>query len=127
MYLDFLVKRFRMTSKKTITEKNLTTIQISKSTVQQLRRAESYPRETYDCIIARLVEVHATVVAKVKSLEAYPNEPVECIVARLVDERSRRISRGEQAKSSEKAEESVDKSGAAEAFQKELSKLTGQK
>lgn len=35
-----------MTSKKTITEKNLTTIQLAKPTVLRLRQAEAYPRET---------------------------------------------------------------------------------
>jgi hypothetical protein len=116
-----------MTSKRTIAAKNLTTIQLSKATVQRLRQAESYPRETYDCIILRLSEEHTALAAKLKMLEAYPNEPVESTVDRLVIEHNSRISKGEQGNPIEKAKESTDGSDAAEVFQKELAKITGQK
>ena len=119
-----------MTSKKTIAARNLTTIQVSKEAVQQLRQAESYPRETYDCIIARLVEVHTTMAAKLKGLEAYPHEPYENIVARLVEEHNHQIPSDEQVKNTERSKVNIDKSDtadAAEAFQKELAKITGQK
>ena len=116
-----------MTSKKTIAERNLTTIQLSKETVERLRQQESYPRETYDRIIARLVEVHTAVAGKLKGVEAYPHEPVENIVARLVEKNNKRIPREEQDKLIETATESTDKTNAAEAFQKELAKITVQK
>jgi hypothetical protein len=116
-----------MTSKRTIAAKNLTTIQLSKAAVHRLRQAESYPRETYDCIILRLSEEHMALAVKLKMLEAYPHEPVESTVDRLVIEHNCRISKGEQGKLIETVKESTDGSDAAEAFQKELTKLTGQK
>lgn len=112
-----------MTSKKTIAERNLTTIQLSKETVQRLRQSESYPRETYDCIIARIVEVHTALADKLKTLEAYPREPVESIVARLVEKHNTRIPKRKEATN---IGQNSDKTSAAEAFQKEFSKMTGQ-
>lgn len=112
-----------MTSKKTTAERNLTTIQLSKETVQRLRQAESYPRETYDCIIARIVAVHTTLAAKLKTLEAYPRELVESIVARLVEEHNNRVPKKKEATN---IRQNGDETSAAEAFQKELSKITGQ-
>jgi predicted YcjX-like family ATPase len=116
-----------MTSKKTIAERNLTTIQVSKETVQRLRQAESYPRETYDRIIARLVEVHMVIAGKLKGVESYPHEPIESIVARLVQAHNRRIPMEEQVKKDGAGKVNSDKSDAAKAFQKELAKITGQK
>jgi hypothetical protein len=115
-----------MTSKKTIAARNLTTIQLSKETVQRLRQAKSYPRETYDCIMTRLLELHAALAAKLKGLEAYPHEPQESIVARLIEERNNRIPKNEQGEAIEKNKENSDETDAAEAFQKELAKITGQ-
>jgi len=115
-----------MTSKRTIAERNLTTIQLSKETVQQLREAESYPRETYDCIMARLLELHSDLASKLKSLEAYPHEPIQSIVTRLIEERNTPIPKKQQAKPTMHNKENDDKTDAAEAFQKELSKMTGQ-
>ena len=115
-----------MTSKKTIAEKNLTTIQLSKTTVQQLRRAESYPRETYDHVISRIVQANVAIAAKLKGQEAYPNESCESIVARLVEEHNSSFQRLEhrqnKAAGAEKAE--TGEPNAAETFQKELKKLT---
>jgi hypothetical protein len=119
-----------MTSKKTIASRNLTTIQLSKQTVQHLRQAESYPHETYDCIIARLVEVNTALAAKLKVLEAYPREPVESIIARLIAKHNYQNRNDEQAKTTERSKVNSDKDGggdAAEAFQRELAKITGQK
>jgi len=115
-----------MTSKKTIAEKNLTTIQLSRSTVQQLRRAESYPRETYDHVISRIVQANLTIAAKLKGLEAYPNEPCESIVARLVEEHNSSFQRLEhrQNKAAEPKKADIEEPNAAETFQKELKKLT---
>jgi hypothetical protein len=115
-----------MTSKKTIAERNLTTIQLSKQTVQHLRQAESYPRETYDCIIDRLFELRTVLAQKLKGLEAYPHEPCESIVARLVEEHNNRVSKREQEKTAERNKLNTDKADAAEAFQKERAKITGQ-
>jgi|YelNatPaOPRAMG01_1025707.scaffolds.fasta_scaffold14136_8 hypothetical protein len=114
-----------MTSKKTIAERNLTTIQLSKETVQRLRQAESYPRETYDCIIARIVAVHTGLVDKLKALEAYPHEPIESIVAGLIEEHDNRVHKGKEEKPTDIRQNS-DKANAAKVFQKELSKITGQ-
>lgn len=115
-----------MTSKKTIAERSLTTIQLSKTTVQQLRRAASYPRETYDCIISRIVQANVAIATKLKGLEAYPNEPCESIVARLVEEHNRPSPgtecRQRKPMGSEKAE--TGEPNAAGTFQKELTKLT---
>jgi hypothetical protein len=114
-----------MTSKKTIAERNLTTIQLSKETVQRLRQAESYPRETYDCIIARIIALHMALGAKLKALEAYPHEPVESIVARLIEEHNNRVPKRREEKPTDNGESS-SKANAAEAFQKEISKITSQ-
>lgn len=107
-------------------EKNLTTIQLSKPTVQHLRRAESYPRETYDCIISRIVQANVTIAAKLKGLEAYPNEPFESIVARFVEEHNRSFSGLErrQSKPTQLEKAGTGEVNAAETFQKELKKLT---
>jgi hypothetical protein len=115
-----------MTSKKTIADRNLTTIQVSKATVQRLRQAESYPRETYDCIIARLVGMHTAIAEKLKGLEAYPHEPYESIVTKLVEEHANPIPKDGQVKPVERTKKNRDKADAAEAFQKELAKITGQ-
>lgn len=112
-----------MTIKKTIAERNLTTIQLSKETVQRLRQAESYPRETYDCIISRIVTVHMTLESKLKAVEAYPREPIEIVVARLVEEHNNRVSIRKEATD---IKQNNDKANAAQAFQKEFSKITGQ-
>jgi hypothetical protein len=112
-----------MTSKKTIAERNLTTIQLSKETVQRLRQAESYPRENYDCIIARIVAVHTALAAKLKTPEAYPHEPVESIVARLVEEHNNQVPKRKEATD---IRQNNDKANAAEAFQRGFSKITGQ-
>jgi len=115
-----------MTSKKSIAEKNLTTIQLAKPTVIRLRQAEAYPRETYDSIIARIVQSHTAITTKLKSLEAYPNEPCEGIVTRLVEEHNRAVPSPEQTQSKafelDKAKTQVP--NAAETFQRELTKLT---
>ncbi len=120
-----------MTIKKTIAERNLTTIQLSKATVQRLRQAESYPRETYDCIIARLVEVHTALAANLKGLESYPHEPIESTVARLVEEHNHQNPNNDkQAKTTERSNVNNDKADsddAAKTFQRELTKITGQK
>ncbi len=115
-----------MTSKKTIAERNLTTIQLSKETVQKLRQAESYPRETYDCIMMRLLELQSGLTSKLKILEAYPHEPIESIVTRLIEEHNSRTPNKRQAKPIAQNKENDDKTDAAEAFQKELAKITGQ-
>jgi len=114
-----------MTSKKTIAEKNLTTIQLSKPTVQQLRRAESYPRETYDCIISRIVQANVTITAKLKGLEAYPNEPCESIVARLAEEHNQLSTHPEriQSKPTQPEKAGTGELDAAKTFQKELTKI----
>jgi hypothetical protein len=114
-----------MTSKKTIAEKNLTTIQLAKPTVLRLRQAEAYPRETYDSIIARIVQSQTAIAAKLKTLEAYPNEPWEDIVTGLVEEHNRIVRHPEQEplKPSEPNKARTEPS-AAETFQKELAKLT---
>lgn len=121
-----LVESTQMTSKKTIAEKNLTTVQLSKPTVQQLRRAESYPRETYDCIISRIVQSNVTIAARLRGLEAYPNEPYESIVIRLVEEHNRSAPHPErrQSKAAEPEKAETREPDAAETFQKELTKLT---
>ncbi len=101
----------------------MTTIQLSKETVQQLRQAESYPRETYDRIIAGLIELQISVAAKLKDLESYSNEPHLSILDRLVKEHNNRIPEKQQSKSLEKVE---DERGtkASEAFQRKISKIT---
>jgi hypothetical protein len=114
-----------MTSKRTIAERNLTTIQLSKETVQRLRQAESYPRETYNHIIARLVEVHTAIAGRLKGLESYPHEPIESIVDRLVEEHKNRIPTEEHIETVDKSKVSSDRADAAEAFQKELAKMIG--
>ena len=126
LYVYLIVGSPHMTSKKTIAEKNLTTIQLSKPTVQQLRRAESYRRETYDCIISRTIQANVTIAAKLKGLESYPNEPYESIVARLVGEHNRSSPGLEhrQSKSAEPEKAETGEPNAAETFQKELKKLT---
>jgi hypothetical protein len=115
-----------LTIRKTIAERNLTTIQLSKETVQRLRQAESYPRETYGRIVARLLESQMAMATKLKELEAYPHEPYLSIVGRLVKEHDNRIAKEEQGKTVEKARENrCGSANAAEAFQKEISKITG--
>lgn len=115
-----------MTSKKTIAERSLTTIQLSKETVQRLRQAESYPRETHDCIIDRLLKLNTAMAAKLKGLEVYPHEPIESILTRLVEEHNNRIPKGEQVQTVERTNKSNNKVDAAEVFQKEFAKITGQ-
>jgi hypothetical protein len=121
-----MVERELMTSKRTIAERNLTTIQLSKETVQLLRQAESYPRETYDCIMVRLLELHSALTAKLKVLEAYPHEPIQSIITTLIEEHNSRTPKKQQAKPTKGNEETNHKPDAAEAFQKEFSKITGQ-